>query len=280
MENPNCYKVLDDRFTVDVIEKHDLVIELSITRLKFFIKTTKPIQIIWLEDHFLGLENTIEQAIEKSKIILESHDFVSANFWNSIKIVVNSPFFCIVPNELFDKNLAPNYIHIAFPKIKKENFTIESNTITNSNEQLVYAYPTVYLALFSEIYQGKELKISFSTLELVNHFNGNLEAKNRNIIVFEDKFLVLMYNSTLSKKLRIEILPNKSKFFENFLKLYLKDGQIKTIVYGEITIFSKWFKILKKQGKAVEIGGKNMEINLTQYFSETPEHRYWNLFLY
>lgn len=280
MENPNCYKVLDDRFTVDVIEKHDLVIELSITRLKFFIKTTKPIQIIWLEDHFLGLENTIEQAIEKSKVILVSHNFVSANFWNSIKIVVNSPFFCLVPNELFNKNLAPNYIHIAFPKIKKETFTVESNTITNSNTQLVYAYPTAYLALFSEIYQEKELKISFSTLELVNHFNGNFEAKNRNIIVFEDKFLILMYNSTLSKKLRIEILPNKSKFFENFLKLYLKDGQIKTIVYGEITIFSKWFKILKKQGKAVEIGSKNMEINLTQYFSETPEHRYWNLFLY
>ena len=93
MENTNCYKVFDDRFTVDVIEKHDLVIEFSLTRLKFFIKTTKPVQIIWLEDHFLGLENTIEQAIAKSKEIIESHDFVSANFWNSIKIVANSPCF-------------------------------------------------------------------------------------------------------------------------------------------------------------------------------------------
>ena len=280
MENPNCYKVFDDRFTVDVIEKHDLVIEFSITRLKFFIKTTKPIQIIWLEDHFLGFENTIEQAIAKSKTIIESHDFISANFWNSIKIVANSPFFCLVPNELFDENLASNYIYIAFPKLKKENFKIQSNTIKNSNAQLVYAYPSAYLELFREIYQEKELQISYSVLELVNYFNGKLEAKNRNIIVFEDKFLVLIYNSTVSKKLRIEILPNKSKFFENFLKLYLKDGQIKTVVYGEITIFSKWFEILKKQGKAIEIGNKNMELNLTQYFSETPEHRYWNLFLY
>lgn len=280
MENLNCYKVFDDRFTVDDIEKHDLVIEFSITRLRFFIKTKKPVQIIWLEDHFLGLENTIEQAIEKSKEIIESHDFVSASFWNSIKIVANSPFFCLVPSELFDENIAPNYIYIAFPRIRKENFTFQSKPISNLDSQLVFAYPTAYLDLFAEIYKEKELKISYSILELINHYNGKLEAKNRNIIVFEDKFLVLIYKSTLSKKIRIEILPNQSKFFENFLKLYLKDGQIKTVVYGEITIFSKWYEILKKQGKAVEIGSKNMEINLTQFFSETPDHRYWNLFLY
>jgi hypothetical protein len=280
MEESNYYKIFDDRFTVDVIEKHDLVIEFSITRLKFFIKSTKPIQIIWLEDHFLGLENTIEQAVEKSKEIIESHDFVSANFWNSIKIVANSPFFCLVPSELFNENLAPNYMYIAFPKIKKENFTIQSKPITNLDAQLVFAYPTAYLDLFAEIYQEKELKISYSVLEIVNHYNGKLEAKNRNIIVFEDKFLVLIYKSKLSKKIRIEILPNQSKFFENFLKLYLKDGQIKTVVYGEITIFSKWYEILKKQGKAIEIGSKNTEINLTQFFSETPDHRYWSLFLY
>lgn len=280
MEESNYYKIFDDRFTVDVIEKHDLVIEFSITRLKFFIKSTKPIQIIWLEDHFLGLENTIEQAVEKSKEIIESHDFVSANFWNSIKIVANSPFFCLVPSELFNENLAPNYMYIAFPKIKKENFTIQSKPITNLDAQLVFAYPTAYLDLFAEIYQEKELKISYSVLEIVNHYNGKLDAKNRNIIVFEDKFLVLIYKSKLSKKIRIEILPNQSKFFENFLKLYLKDGQIKTVVYGEITIFSKWYEILKKQGKAIEIGSKNTEINLTQFFSETPDHRYWSLFLY
>ncbi len=280
MENLNCYKVFDDRFTVDVIEKHDLVIEFSLTRLKFFIKTTKPVQIIWLEDHFLGLENTIEQAIAKSKEIIESHDFVSANFWNSIKIVANSPFFCLVPSELFDENLAPNYIYIAFPRLRKENFTIQSKPIHTKDAQIVYAYPTAYLVLFSEIYQEKELKFSYSILELANHYNGKPEAKNRNIIVFEDKFLVLIYNSILSKKIRIEILPNQSKYFENFLKLYLKDGQIKTVVYGEITIFSKWYEILKKQGKAVEIGSKNMDTNLTQFFSETPDHRYWNLFLY
>jgi Protein of unknown function (DUF3822) len=274
------FKISDERFSVENIDNHDLIFEISKTRIRFFIKNKQAETIIWLEDYFIGLENELEEIEAKISEIIKNHIFLAANFWNSIKVVINTPFFGLIPTSHFKESLQSKYLGIYFPKVDFKNFSFNSHFLESSQTHFVYAYPTVFLKAIEGFYEEKKIDLSFSIFEISSHFKQKITLHNKNYIIIDDMFLYIFILETPKRGLSVDTIPIQSDNLKKYLEYYLKEGQIKSILLGEITPYSMLYNQIKSLGKAAEIGNLKSEAKLSQYFDEMPIHRYWPLFCY
>lgn len=273
------YKVFDDRFKIEHLDNYDLTIELSLTRFKFLIKNSTSNQIEWLEDYFLGLNNDIEAARDKIEEIITEHKFLSANYWNTLRILSSSPFYCLVPTEFYEPNHESQLLKLQFPRLNSELHTYFNAEIIKSNGMFIYAIHNTLIETIKKLYPQKEFEIGSSIVNTINFYLSEANTSNQNLLLVDDNSLLLIYLTKSTKNLMAEKLPLYSIKIKEFLLYNLKELNLRTIAYGEITNFSPVYKKIKTIIKTLELGKLPQGTNISQYFSEVPEHRYLNLII-
>jgi hypothetical protein len=271
----NSFKIIDDRFSVDRIENYDLLMEIQQTRFKFILRDSTSKTIIWLEDYYLGPSGSISDFIEKLKEVIEDHKFLKANFWNKIAVTVDFPIHIIIPEDLFEENLLERYLKLQIPDFSSTEFEIQTAQIRQ--DYYIFLIPKVLRALLTNFYQGKELAISSSLYNSLRYFQSHERIQNKNILIFSDEWLQLIFVEPENGNLRTEKLPLASRSTAAFLNEIEKKGQLKSLVFGEITPFSASYRMVKNKLKALEFGGVPRNSTLSQFFAEVPEQRYFTL---
>ncbi|MCP9767601.1 DUF3822 family protein [Lacihabitans sp. LS3-19] len=276
MESGNAFKITDDRFSIDKIDTYHLVLEVQQSRLKFYLKEDASNAIIWLEDHYLDTQNTKEEFLNKIKDIFSRHDFLKANFWKSITLISDFPCFCKIPEVFYDVDLTNQYLKLHFKDLITEEYQIQTEKL--QQDIYIIAFPKCLITTISEIYTNADINLKNSIINNIKVFNKNPEFKSKNLLIISDMWLDVIFQNQSSSMLSHSRIALNSKNIHNFIKEIVKSGQIKSVVYGEITPYSTIYKQLKYYLKAVEFGSLPKSIKLSQYFSEVPEQRYFSLF--
>jgi Protein of unknown function (DUF3822) len=279
MDTHKVFKITDDRFSVDLIDQHDLVFELNLSRFRFIIKNNHTNTVIWLEDYYLGLHNTLEKVIESVTEIIKKHEFLVANFWKSLKVLSQNPFFCTVPQELYEESQSDNYLTVLFPDLDSNLFLIEARAINNSEDYFISAFPKTLISFFETMYPQKQIDYKFSIFEVLNLFNNDKQFEAKNLFLFDDIYINTLFISTITNKLVIENLNLDSKNLNDFLLNVTTKGNANSLLFGEITPFSKNYKQISQITKAIAIGKTPLKVKLSQYFVEVTDHRYLTLFV-
>lgn len=275
MSAANIFKVTDDRFSIDRIEDYDLLMEVQQTRFKFLLREKSSKTIIWLEDHYLGSNNSPETFEFKLKKIFAEHEFLKANFWNSINLTVDFPCFCSIPKDFYVEKLSQNYLKVQYPDLASVEFEIE--TIKIKDEYLIFSVPKKTISLFENYFPSKVVSFSNSLLNSIKYFYGHERIQNKNLLILNDEWLEAIYIEPKTGSIKTEKITLKSKNLYGFLNEIEKNGQLKTLIFGEITPFSAIYRVIKEKLKALEFGGIPRNSKLSQYFSEIPEQRYFTL---
>jgi hypothetical protein len=250
--------------------------EVQQTRFKVLLREKTSKTIIWLEDHYLGSNNRPEALETKLKKIFTEHEFLKANFWNSINLTVDFPCFCSIPQDFYVEKSSPNYLKIQYPDLDFSEFEIE--TIKIKDEYLIFTVPKKTVSLFESYFPEKTIAFSNSLLNSIKYFYSHERIQNKNLLILNDEWLEAIYIEPKTGSIKAEKINLKSKSLSGFLNEIEKNGQLKTLIFGEITPFSSIYKVIKDKLKALEFGAIPRNIKLSQYFSEIPEQRYFTLF--
>lgn len=277
MESGNAFKITDDRFSIEKIDTYHLVLEVQQSRLKFYLKEDSSKAIIWLEDHYLDTKNSEVEFHSKIKSIFAHHEFLKANFWKSITLITDFPCFCKIPEVFFEEDLKKQYLNAHFKDIDLDDFQIQTEKIQDNI--YIAGFPKKLILIFSEIYTNSEVVIKNAAINNIKNFKENPQLRNKNLLIISDMWLEAIFQNQSTSSIIYSRISLESKKIEQFLKEIVKEGQIKSIVYGEITPYSPTFKQIKHYLKAVEFGTLPKSILLSQYFSEIPEQRYFSLFV-
>lgn len=277
MISKNAYIIKDDRFTIEQIDFHEVYFEISISRFKFYLLNTQNETIVWLEDHFLGLENTIEESSEKIKIIITSHEFLAARFWKNIYADFLSPFLIQIPQEFKDYN-EKHFFEISFPNLPLDLFEIGRFEITNNENYHVWAYPKIIKEELLNIYLNREVNVQPLIEKLISKIENEkrLKRKNQSLFHFDDLYLTII-QTDINNNLNVEVYPIKNIISKKEWRASLENSQNDIIMTGEITTFSSFFKNAKSINQKVEIGNTAKNRKLSQYFMDLPIHRYFGM---
>jgi Protein of unknown function (DUF3822) len=277
MISKNAYIIKDDRFTIDQIDFHEVFFEISINRFKFYLLNTKNETIVWLEDHFLGLQNTLEEFSEKIKIIITSHEFLAARFWKNIYVDFLSPFLIQIPKEFKDLN-EKHFLEIAFPKLPTELFEIGKFEISNVENLYIWAFPKIIKEELLNIYLNREINVQPLIEKLISKIENEkrLNKKNQTLFHFDDLYLTIIQADT-NNYLNVEVFPTKNIISRKEWRIALENAQNDIIMTGEITTFSSFYKNAKSINQKVEIGNTIKTKKLSQYFMDLPIHRYFGM---
>lgn len=277
MISKNAYIIKDDRFTIEQIDFHEVYFEISISRFKFYLLNTQNETIVWLEDHFLGLENTIEESSEKIKIIITSHEFLAARFWKNIYADFLSPFLIQIPQEFKDYN-EKHFFEISFPNLPLDLFEIGRFEIANNENYYVWAYPKIIKEELLNIYLNREVNVQPLIEKLISKIENEkrLKRKNQSLFHFDDLYLTII-QTDINNNLNVEVYPIKNIISKKEWRASLENSQNDIIMTGEITTFSSFFKNAKSINQKVEIGNTAKNRKLSQYFMDLPIHRYFGM---
>lgn len=270
----NVFKICDDRFKIEEIDQHVLIMQISVSRFKFIIK--KKETVYWLEDHFLGVDIGFTNAANKVAEIINNHTFLAANFWKEIKIIYNTPFFILISETLNNDGDEFSFLKSCFPKNNSFKFISKSHKV--EKHLLLAQYPDLFSDIFKKIYPKKDLlEVALPAL-ILDHFTEGNKLKDRNYIFVDDKF---MYVLAMNKEtLVFNCTPLISRNIDSFLKESLKSKENTYVEYfGELTEYSPFYRLLKENIQNINLGESQGKVKLTQYFGEISEHRYLSLFI-
>ncbi|MBK9933913.1 MAG: DUF3822 family protein [Cytophagaceae bacterium] len=270
------FKITDDRFDSELIDQYDLVVEWQDSRLKIALKNKKNGIFFWFEDYFLGNYSTFDNSIIDISKIFNSHQFLKANFWNSITFLIHTPLFVKIENIFFDSHIpAIDYLKAVFPQIIESEIRAEAIEIGDSH--FVFGISENIFTFLSETYQNKTINIKPKLAHLAETLTKKGFLSNSNLLILNDKWfdLIIISDGNFSIK-KMPFLSNEIK--RKYIEL-LRHGNQKTYLYGEITPFSHVYKKIKSEIDNIEIGKLPSGNRFSQYFEEMPEQRHLSLFL-
>ena len=275
MSAANIFKVTDDRFSIERIEDYDLLMEVQQTRFKFLLREKISKTVIWLEDHYLGANNNPDTLELKLKKVFSDHEFLKANFWNSINLTVDFPSFCSIPVTFYESDLSLNYLKIQYPDLNLTELEIVS--LKMKEEYLLFGIPKRTISVFQDYFPNRLIVFSNSFMNSIKYFYSHERIQNKNLLILNDDWLESIYIEPKTGNIKTEKITLKSKNLKTFLNEIETNGQLKTLIFGEITPFSHTYRVIKDKLKALEFGGIPRNSKLSQYFSEIPEQRYFTL---
>ena len=81
-------KIKDERFDEDQIQRYQLLIHIGTRDIQVGVVEPNESRILLLEDYVLPNVNSNKELLEVLEQLFDSHPFLKAGFWSSIKVSV------------------------------------------------------------------------------------------------------------------------------------------------------------------------------------------------
>jgi hypothetical protein len=269
--------------TEDVLNrsgKNFLSIELSPGGFSYCILDTERFKYTLLESFTFGpgkdfdyLNKTLEHFAKKRK-------FLTA-FYQRISFAYVGPKSVLVPAELFsylDKNR-----FLDFNIYPDDEYDVKVDRLNNLAAYSVYPFPKPLQSKINQLFPGCRIRHHSSclienTLYMIRY--GAVEAQlvlhiqkgHFEVLLFKDKNLSF-YNS-------FNYLTWDDLFYYLFFvleQLQLDAKKLDTMILGEVSIGSEFYKKMRLYMKSITFGPRSELFKYCDRFDELPHHYYFNL---
>ena len=277
-------KVKDDTFNVDLISNYTLSLQISPNLFRVCVTDGEKNRCLLLEDYSFSSIYGADQIIEKLTEIYDDHHVLKAGYWKSVKLALKTPNFSLVPNSLFDKDFAKDYLNLNC-SIKEEAEEVLYYHQNSTDVVNIFSADKKVLDWFIAAYPAKTIKVIHHTCPLIEGvlFNRNHKQEKSMFLYVEKNQVTIL----ITKSKTLEFCnsfyfssPDDFVYYVMFVVEQLKfnpDSNPVT-VWGEIMPDSEMYKKLFKYIRNVNFGNKPSSLYFGYNFDEIFDHSFFDLY--
>jgi hypothetical protein len=229
----------------------------------------------------LPLKN--ELSLEKSLIeLIQQHKFLIETNWGSVKIGLISSQFSLIPLQIFQEDLLPNYGRILF-EIKEGE---EIGFYKHSKEYIsVFVVSQSLKQLLEECF-GESVVIAHHTSGLIEAFTSNfsvvntskdllVQIENENIIILVKQQSELLFCNSFPFRTMAEIVNHVLKVMRE-QGMSAETGVVS--LYGFVTAESEIYAMLFKYIRYIYMGERATFVSFSSSFDHYSGYRHFDAF--
>jgi hypothetical protein len=270
-------QITDDRFDLEKLDQYELHIEIQPTRFKFYLVEASHKTVFWLEDYASKSDYNPIVFSEKVINLINNHIFLKASFWKKITLTFDSPIYTKVVESFFEESRLNDYLSISFPDVNSLDFKTLFEKA--GNDFLIYAVPLKLFSFFETNYCSNPPQVQNKIIKIYRSFLKYSNYNHINWIIIGDKWIDIYFRNTATNQIIYKNFPLTTKNLNAGLDTLIKNGGMKTQIWGEITPYSKIYARIKSKIKTTEIGELNTNKKFTVLFEDLPSQRHFSLFL-
>jgi hypothetical protein len=239
--------------------------------------------VVYLEDIKFDNIKTVKARLEVIKTIYDSHHFLKAGFWKSVKVALKTHKYTLVPTSHFDTASAKDYLAVS-AEIRNNIEDVFHYKHLSTDAVNIYAGDKVLIEWLNKTYPEKQVDVihqGSALIEGILHYNDHSHEKS--MFCFFDRG-VLHIVVTRQRKL---VYYNQFgiKQAEDYLKyimlvfkeLALNQKSTKVIMWGFLKQTSPQIKLFKKYIRNIGFGSRPQNLNFTYHFDEIADHQFFDL---
>lgn len=275
--------VRPDELTAGQAEKSILCLDLAPQRLRLTLLDPQR-RMMWLDEYAQPTLLTEESLLTQLPALFDEHPLLHYDQFAHIRVAVNASAFTLIPNELYRKEYASNYLtlmrghqpppnEIASAYEHDEGFTVAFGLDRAISEFVGGQYP---LQPITYVHQASTL------IRATQRIDQPETATQKLFLHFEEEFVFVLFRDA-------HRLTYCNRFgYKNvqdlvYYVLYVADelgvdpDTLTVLAYGEITPFAEAYISLSRFLPELRIGTPPRGLNPAADLADLPEHRYLDL---
>ncbi len=277
-------RVKDPKFEIDNLHHYSLVLQIGINDFQLCVVDGRTNGVLYFEDFKLENIKTVNTRLKVLHGVFDSHHFLTAGFWNSVKVSIKSHKFSLVPKDLFNPGSASDYLVIN-SEVKPNIEEVIYYEHGSSGLVNVFAVDKKLLGWIKSIYPAIEVSFVHQGSALIEGLLNNLDVADAkamycnvdrgilHIVVMQGKNL-LYYNQFAARQSEDYLKYVMTVFKE--VGLSPKKNSIR--MWGTLKNQSKHVDLLKKYFKDIAYGGKAKHLVFSHAFDEIQEYHYYDTY--
>lgn len=277
-------RIKDTTFSIDDLTHYNLSLLVGRHDFQLCVIDTRENKCLLLEDYdFEGITST-NTLINTLYHLFEGHHLLMAGYWKSVKLAMKNQKFTLIPAHLFSTDHLRDYLKLSSEVDSDlddfyyyQHLHTDSISVFAAERKIVEKVRSIYPTLSVQVLHQSSALIegiqSHRDFTFYKDLYIHIGRKNFSIVVTEDNKLIF-YNRfpyTSAADVRKYTLISMQE-------LGMDQQDTKTIVWGNISPQSEYFKELYRYIQNVSFGGKPSYLNFAFMFDEVPDHQYFDLF--
>ena len=277
-------KIKDERFDEDQIHLYNLLLQIGTHDLQLAVVQSGDNRVLLLEDYVIPNVQSEGNLLESLELIFDSHEFLKAGFWNSIKVSVKNNKFVQVPDSLFIETAAGDYLRFnAAINAEVENFLHIHNVRAEAQtafalrkdlqQWIQQAYPTkqpIFMhqsaALIEGVMEYAKERTDNPLYIYIDRFKLHILSSNGGKLIYYNQFSIKQF----SDYIRYIMMVMKS------LDMSQQTSQI--ILWGYIGKNSPHYQEFYKYINNVTFGDRPRFLHFGYMFDEVQDHHFFDLY--
>jgi hypothetical protein len=282
MQYEQVFAIQSDKFDVNLLDSYSLYLYINENTFKLVVIDTASPSVLVIEHYKI---NTIDILVQQQALseLYQQHAWLSAGFWKDIKVCVNSPYFVLVPNYLFDENEKEKYLFFT-KQISTEKEIVFHYRHTQLPIVNIFSLPKIWWNWFQQAHPHKNIVPLHSTCSLIEggsiyessqdkRLHLYISAQNVTFTAFEGKNL--LFCNQFSYKGEIDFVYYTLLVLES---LKMDKNIHKVIVWGDLPENDKLILTLKRQIHQITLGEKPKDLFFSYQFDEIPSHNGFDMY--
>lgn len=277
-------QVKGKEFSIDEITHYDLLLLVGEGNLQLCVVDARTNACLIIEEYALPKEFPPEQQDQAVVQLFESHTFLMAGYWRSVKLAIRNGTFTLVPSPFFSDSKLIHYLTLSVgaDKVHDGHYYYEH---TQSQAVMVFAAQKKLVERIRSFYPSL-------TVPVVHHGSALIEGiqSNRDFTYYQD-----MYLHAGQGKLSVVVTQdNNLVLYNQFSYAYTQDlvkytrgvmwelqmdpNESRVTLWGNIPAHSEHYKTLHRYVKNIAYGSRPSFLTFSNAFNELPDHQHFDLY--
>lgn len=274
--------IKDEKFNVDFIAQYNLSMQVSRELFRVCVTDTQTNRCLLLEDYQFKNLNSNTALLKQLEDIFESHSVLQAGFWKSIKLGIKNKNFSLVPDSLFEKEFAKDYLSINCTVSGKEVYYHKQKTTETVN---IFSADKEIVEWFKAKYPHKNVKVFHFTSPIIEGvmIDGKLKDERSLFVVCEKTSLTILVKTENQLEFCNSFnyfTPEDFVYYVMFVfdQLKLNPEETPVVLWGEVQADSPIYNKLYKYIRNISLGNKPASLSFSYQFDEVFDHKFFDLY--
>jgi hypothetical protein len=277
-------KIKDDKFDEENLQHYDLLIQLGVRDLQIAVVDSADRRLLFFEDYILNDLASHDELLHVLRTVFDSHELVTAGFWQRVLVSLKNNKMVQVPAALFDESAAARYLSFnAVVDESKEEVMFCKNR--GSEAITVFAVQKDLFLWLKGLYANSSLTFVHQSAALME---GVLEyakgSKGCPLYIYVDRFklhILSVKNNALVyyNQFMIKQFADYVKYIMLVMKgLDMDPNTSQVVLWGYIGKNSPHYQEFYKYIRNVVFGNRSSHLKFGYMFDEMQEHHFFDLF--
>lgn len=277
-------QVKGKKFSIDDLIHYNLLLLVGEGTFQLCVVDARTKACLIVEEYALPKEFLAEQLDQAVVQLFESHTFLMAGYWRSVKLAIRNSTFTLVPSPFFSSSKLIHYLALSVGVDKAQDGYYHYEH-TQSQAVMVFAAPKKLVERIRSFYPSL-------TVPVLHHGSALIEGiqSNRDFTYYQDMYL----HVGQGKLSMVVTQDNNLVLYNQFSYAYTQDlvkytrgvmqelqmdpHESRVTLWGNIPERSEHFKTLYRYVKNIAHGVRPSFLTFSNAFDELPDHQHFDLY--